>query len=144
MKTFLKERLMQPDATLKFIVQDRSPGVPTYGSTRQHTSLGSIHAVKGHMVKWYDMCVQLGHGFHKQAKHFNSTTPPQHQNTTPVGFEPTRGDPIGLAGRRLNRSAKVSLASQGCFIVKPKETAHAHFTLSTTSRKRMGAVLLIA
>ena len=32
-----------------------------------------------------------------------------HHNTTPVGFEPTRGDPIGLAGRRLNRSAKVSL-----------------------------------
>ena len=29
--------------------------------------------------------------------------------TTPVGFEPARGDPIGLAGRRLNRSAKVSL-----------------------------------
>ena len=29
--------------------------------------------------------------------------------TTPVGFEPTRRDPIGLAGRRLNRSAKVSL-----------------------------------
>jgi hypothetical protein len=25
-----------------------------------------------------------------------------------VGFEPTRGDPIGLAGRRLNHSAKVS------------------------------------
>ena len=34
--------------------------------------------------------------------------------TTPVGFEPTRGDPIGLAGRRLNRSAKVSSA-------KPKD-----------------------
>ena len=32
------------------------------------------------------------------------------QQTTPVGFEPTRGDPIGLAGRRLNRSAKVSSA----------------------------------
>ena len=32
--------------------------------------------------------------------------------STPVGFEPTRGDPIGLAGRRLNRSAKVSSASQ--------------------------------
>ena len=28
---------------------------------------------------------------------------------TPVGFEPTRGDPIGLAGRRLSRSAKVSV-----------------------------------
>ena len=28
--------------------------------------------------------------------------------STPVGFEPTRGDHIGLAGRRLNRSAKVS------------------------------------
>ena len=27
---------------------------------------------------------------------------------TPVGFEPTRGNPIGLAGRRLSRSAKVS------------------------------------
>ena len=31
------------------------------------------------------------------------------KKTTPVGFEPTRGDPIGLAGRRLSRSAKVSL-----------------------------------
>jgi hypothetical protein len=30
--------------------------------------------------------------------------------TTPVGFEPTRGDPISLAGRRLNHSAKVSSA----------------------------------
>ena len=30
--------------------------------------------------------------------------------STPVGFEPTRGDPIGLAGRRLSRSAKVSSA----------------------------------
>ena len=32
--------------------------------------------------------------------------------TTPVGFEPTRGDPIGLAGRRLNRSAKMSLMQE--------------------------------
>ena len=31
------------------------------------------------------------------------------QQATPVGFEPTRGDPIGLAGRRLGHSAKVSL-----------------------------------
>ena len=33
-----------------------------------------------------------------------------------MGFEPTRGDPIGLAGRRLNHSAKVSLGSSipGC------------------------------
>ena len=30
--------------------------------------------------------------------------------TTPVGFEPTRGDPIGLAGRRLSHSAKVSMS----------------------------------
>ena len=34
-------------------------------------------------------------------------------NSTPVGFEPTRGDPIGLAGRRLNRSAKVSDGVRG-------------------------------
>ena len=32
-----------------------------------------------------------------------------HNLSTPVGFEPTRGDPIGLAGRRLSHSAKVSL-----------------------------------
>ena len=38
---------------------------------------------------------------------------PIFKKTTPVGFEPTRGDPIGLAGRRLNRSAKVSLAIAG-------------------------------
>ena len=30
------------------------------------------------------------------------------QKATPVGFEPTQGDPIGLAGRRLSHSAKVS------------------------------------
>ena len=30
------------------------------------------------------------------------------EEATPVGFEPTRGNPIGLAGRRLSRSAKVS------------------------------------
>ena len=29
--------------------------------------------------------------------------------STPVGFEPTRAEPIGLAGRRLSRSAKVSV-----------------------------------
>ena len=32
-----------------------------------------------------------------------------YSKATPVGFEPTRGDPIGLAGRRLNHSAKVSM-----------------------------------
>lgn len=35
---------------------------------------------------------------------------PTSAQSTPVGFEPTRGDPIGLAGRRLNHSAKVSLS----------------------------------
>ena len=109
--------------------------------TWQHPCHQRAH---GEVLSHVCVCVQLGQGFHKQAKHFNSTTPPQHQNTTPVGFEPTRGDPIGLAGRRLNRSAKVSLASQGCFILKPNETAHTHFTPSTTSKKRIGAVLLTA
>ena len=33
--------------------------------------------------------------------------------STPVGFEPTQGDPIGLAGRRLSHSAKVS---SGCVL----------------------------
>ena len=35
------------------------------------------------------------------------TTP---YKSKPVGFEPTRGDPIGPAGQRLSRSAKVSSA----------------------------------
>ena len=39
--------------------------------------------------------------------------------TTPVGFEPTRGDPIGLAGRRLSRSAKVSLEFYVLQLVTP-------------------------
>ena len=29
-----------------------------------------------------------------------------------MGFEPTQGDPIGLAGRRLNHSAKVSVSNR--------------------------------
>ena len=37
------------------------------------------------------------------------------QKTTPVGFEPTQGDPIGLAGRRLSHSAKVSCRASLCF-----------------------------
>ena len=39
------------------------------------------------------------------------------EQTTPVGFEPTRGDPIGLAGRRLNHSAKVSYALSSCALI---------------------------
>ena len=31
--------------------------------------------------------------------------------TTPAGFEPARAEPNGLAGRRLNHSAKVSLST---------------------------------
>ena len=48
--------------------------------------------------------------------------------STPVGFEPTRGDPIGLAGRRLNRSAKVSYAhadSQRTLRSEPQARDHA-------------------
>ena len=43
------------------------------------------------------------------ATHAYTTAAGTAGKATPVGFEPTRGDPIGLAGRRLNRSAKVSL-----------------------------------
>ena len=47
--------------------------------------------------------------------------------TTPVGFEPARGDPIGLAGRRLNRSAKVSLVIQrSCAIPNESGSAPLH------------------
>ena len=51
------------------------------------------------------------------------------RQATPVGFEPTRGDPIGLAGRRLSHSAKVSWycgsALHGCFTMAPPATAPA-------------------
>ena len=52
--------------------------------------------------------------------------------TTPVGFEPTQGDPIGLAGRRLSHSAKVS-----CL-----QTAGATKGRHKTSARR-GSVLLL-
>ena len=42
---------------------------------------------------------------------------------TPVGFEPTRGDPIGLAGRRLNHSAKVSNGACNCSKGRPTTDA---------------------
>ena len=34
-------------------------------------------------------------------------------SATPVGFQPARGDPIGLASRRFNHSAKVPLRTVG-------------------------------
>ena len=36
----------------------------------------------------------------------------ERRKSTYVGFEPTRGDPIGLAGRRFDHSAKVSMPCQ--------------------------------
>ena len=54
-----------------------------------------------------------GPGFNSRNSPIFPTHKYRHARTckpTPVGFEPTRGDPIGLAGRRLNHSAKVSLA----------------------------------
>ena len=56
--------------------------------------------------------------------------------TTPVGFEPTRGDPIGLAGRRLNRSAKVSLALQGRPFHLQSKFPLRIFATATTGGKR--------
>ena len=53
-----------------------------------------------------------GPGFNSRNSPIFPTHKYRHARTckpTPVGFEPTRGDPIGLAGRRLNHSAKVSL-----------------------------------
>ena len=41
-----------------------------------------------------------------------------------MGFEPTRGDPIGLAGRRLSRSAKVSLVRRWPNVCNRKMIKH--------------------
>ena len=53
--------------------------------------------------KW--LCSRLGRG---RPSRYGGTALLLRRRTTPVGFEPTRGNPIGLAGRRLSRSAKVS------------------------------------
>ena len=56
--------------------------------------------------------------------------------TTPVGFEPTRGDHIGLAGRRLSRSAKVSLTRHKDTQISagdPYSPAHAHNSLQDSN-----------
>ena len=57
--------------------------------------------------------------------------------TTPVGFEPTRGDPIGLPGRRLNRSAKVSLPSSQMNnpSFSPHSAHHSYHHVSQTCRE---------
>ena len=54
-----------------------------------------------------------------------------------MGFEPTRGDPIGLAGRRLNRSAKVSLLNT------IEDHTHGRpdaYTATRNARKQIGHV----
>ena len=48
-----------------------------------------------------------------------------------MGFEPTRGNPIGLAGRRLSRSAKVSA-----------EVAKRTYAASMGAREHTAAALL--
>ena len=53
----------------------------------------------------------------------NKKTSQQCMQTTPVGFEPMQGDPIGLAGRRLSHSAKVSLSEPIRVSVKPTVSA---------------------
>ena len=52
------------------------------------------------------------------------TTP---YKSTPVGFEPTRGDPRSLAGRRLSRSAKVSSAKSASQL---RSSPGSHVTVS--------------
>ena len=56
--------------------------------------------------------------------------------TTPVGFEPTRGDPIGLAGRRLNHSAKMSSAHVARHMQKYITLQHHSPRLQQTSSQR--------
>ena len=62
----------------------------------------------------------------------------ENAKTTPVGFEPTRGDPIGLAGRRLNRSAKVSLSA----FILPLEQEHLQSHESKALAGSVGSVEL--
>ena len=64
----------------------------------------------------------------------------QDLKTTPVGFEPTRGDPIGLAGRRLNRSAKVSLV---CSALKSIRLALPGDRMRQKWKTHLGLLLLL-
>ena len=56
------------------------------------------------------------------------------QQAAPVGFEPTRGDPIGLAGRRLSHSAKVS-------VIQPPRFSTLSFLVSISSKARRPSTL---
>ena len=71
------------------------------GLLRQRKPFCSVFCSRLHLSSKLHMCFFHSNGFQCKFR--------QARKTTPVGFEPTRGDPIGLAGRRLNRSAKVSL-----------------------------------
>ena len=69
---------------------------------RQHTTLE--HTFRARQL---DACAEDVMPPGTQDRLATLTTP---YKSTPVGFEPTRGDPIGLAGRCLSCSAKVSSA----------------------------------
>ena len=82
------------------------------------TNRVSPHGLDSQRCKLALSSGQGGFG-HTTRKAWSWDSPPHHhhgqskmplQHTTPVGSGPTRGDPIGLAGRRLSRSAKVSSA----------------------------------
>ena len=55
------------------------------------------------MLSWHTLSMPL---LSADTSFFFFTHPDK--NSTPVGFEPTRAEPTGLAGRRLNHSAKAS------------------------------------
>ena len=93
--------------------QPRQP--PTTTAPNQRHPRKSVCVT--HLAVWSNGMIPAsgagGPGFNSR----NSPNFPTHKyryartcKPTPVGFEPTRGDPIGLAGRRLNQSAKLSLA----------------------------------
>ena len=104
----------------------RTPGVEP-GSQAWKACMIPLHYVRNamhaaHLAVWSSGMIPAsgagGPGFnsrnspvsaHRPWRCQSGATPPPCK-PTPVGFEPTRGDPIGVAGRRRNHSVKVSLA----------------------------------
>ena len=70
----------------------------------------------------------LGHG-DQLVTHVQLTNFKNKRDSTPTGFEPVRAEPNGLAGRRLNHSAKVSLMLHVFFFFFSLKHKTIHFTL---------------
>ena len=85
----------------------------THTHTHTHARTPSTSPLRARRAPVGDSTCKKGSEARRRLKETTQHRWWMQRHTTLVGFEPTQGDPIGLAGRRLNHSAKVSLG-RGC------------------------------